>query len=758
MNVISKQFLLQYHLVGRELAAIDDNWLEEDHITHRYNVASILVNPIQAATIVWPTPQRIAYNGVILKLDARHTSPVLYSSSPSLQTCPSATLLQSSTLPVHLSRLVPQPHVSSPLVFLSISPDLFLSHTSPVLYSSCPSLQTCSSATLLKSSTLPVHLSRLVPQPHVSSPLLFLSNSPDLFLSITLVSSPLLFLSISPDLFLSHTSPVLYSSCPSLLTCSSATLLKSSTLPVHLSRLVPRPHVSNPLLFLSISPDLSLSHVSPVRFFSFHVLLLVLGGGGIDNMMLILSTSLPIQDMTLLTKQDVGFEEADQANVELEEVNPHLRGGRVENHLGKTTPSSADRDLNLDLPVLSSQAQHEERVSRLRHRGGFLAPSEPLNLVKILALLNTRLSALGSISEECVHSQILETNWGLHTQLQESSVAFWPMYHDVLSLWSALARVSNADQGLPSLPSWMKQHLNSMIYFLAFWLVTRLVHPTEIRTLISPSSAVELNTTSALANYATEAVSKLDANGLKVLFEKGNAIILEGNIFVAAATRSGNVYTMSLTPHERVCAGIASSIVATSDLWHKRLGHIGKPGLVHLNGLGWIQLVLSPVRADKTRELPMLVGRGEGVRAITGNIIKYCDSASDVKADFNLIQTYCFNENLEDWGIKRRTSRSQFKNSGHYAKEAISLNGIVNYEDIENEHSVKDKEDSCKLSSVSSFSLWNAGNTNIPVHNGAFASEIRATKFSSTPGLEAKTAKIVMTRAKDADACARYIK
>nr|CAD7261806.1 unnamed protein product [Timema shepardi] len=30
------------------------------------------------------------------------------------------------------------------------------------------------------------------------------------------------------------------------------------------------------------------------------------------------------------------------------------------------------------------------------------------------------------------------------------------------------------------------------------------VHPTEIRTSISPSSAAELNTTSALANYATE--------------------------------------------------------------------------------------------------------------------------------------------------------------------------------------------------------------------------------------------------------------
>nr|CAD7205679.1 unnamed protein product [Timema douglasi] len=56
--------------------------------------------------------------------------------------------------------------------------------------------------------------------------------------------------------------------------------------------------------------------------------------------------------------------------VELEEVNPHLRGGRVENHLGKTTPSSPDRDSNLDLPVLSSRAKHDSCVSQLHHRGG----------------------------------------------------------------------------------------------------------------------------------------------------------------------------------------------------------------------------------------------------------------------------------------------------------------------------------------------------------------------------------------------------
>nr|CAD7443309.1 unnamed protein product [Timema bartmani] len=53
----------------------------------------------------------------------------------------------------------------------------------------------------------------------------------------------------------------------------------------------------------------------------------------------------------------------------LEEVSPHLRGGRVENHSGKTTPSSPDRDSNLDLPVLGGLAQHDWRVSQLRHRG-----------------------------------------------------------------------------------------------------------------------------------------------------------------------------------------------------------------------------------------------------------------------------------------------------------------------------------------------------------------------------------------------------
>nr|CAD7423487.1 unnamed protein product [Timema monikensis] len=49
---------------------------------------------------------------------------------------------------------------------------------------------------------------------------------------------------------------------------------------------------------------------------------------------------------------------------------------------GKTTPSSPDRDSNLDLPVLSSRAQHDKRVSQLRHRGGTGYMSKAMQIAK----------------------------------------------------------------------------------------------------------------------------------------------------------------------------------------------------------------------------------------------------------------------------------------------------------------------------------------------------------------------------------------
>nr|CAD7589139.1 unnamed protein product [Timema genevievae] len=51
------------------------------------------------------------------------------------------------------------------------------------------------------------------------------------------------------------------------------------------------------------------------------------------------------------------------------------------------------------------------------------------------------------------------------------------------------------------------------------------IHPNEIRTSISPSLAVELNTTSALDNYATEAVSLAD-----LLLERSNELAQKTSI------------------------------------------------------------------------------------------------------------------------------------------------------------------------------------------------------------------------------------
>nr|CAD7453543.1 unnamed protein product [Timema tahoe] len=49
----------------------------------------------------------------------------------------------------------------------------------------------------------------------------------------------------------------------------------------------------------------------------------------------------------------------ESGRLNIDEVNSHLRGGRVENHLGKTTSSLPERDSNLDLPVVGILALHE---------------------------------------------------------------------------------------------------------------------------------------------------------------------------------------------------------------------------------------------------------------------------------------------------------------------------------------------------------------------------------------------------------------
>nr|CAD7257700.1 unnamed protein product [Timema shepardi] len=187
--------------------------------------------------------------------------------------------------------------------------------------------------------------------------------------------------------------------------------------------------------------------------------------------------------------------EAGIGKVELEEVNPHLRGGRVENHLGKTPPSSPDRDSSLDLPVLSSRALHDKRVSQLRHQGG-------------LSLEEVYLHWRGEIMKHNLMTNTLSTpdedsNHGLQSMVFQSG-PFDNRRSEPAFDW----RESGKPFSNPPLPP---------------------VHPTEIRTSISPSSAVELNTTRALANYATEVGIAGVSNYYCLFQDKVNYVAIQGS-------------------------------------------------------------------------------------------------------------------------------------------------------------------------------------------------------------------------------------
>nr|CAD7413656.1 unnamed protein product [Timema poppensis] len=61
----------------------------------------------------------------------------------------------------------------------------------------------------------------------------------------------------------------------------------------------------------------------------------------------------------LICREPVVNRVKELGRLNIEEGNPHLHGGRMETRLGKTTPSSPERDSNLDLPVLCGPAKHE---------------------------------------------------------------------------------------------------------------------------------------------------------------------------------------------------------------------------------------------------------------------------------------------------------------------------------------------------------------------------------------------------------------
>nr|CAD7199941.1 unnamed protein product [Timema douglasi] len=94
------------------------------------------------------------------------------------------------------------------------------------------------------------------------------------------------------------------------------------------------------------------------------------------------------------------------------------------------------------------------------------------------------------------------------------------------------------------------------------------IHPTEIRTSISPSSAVELNTTSTLANYATEAERGRDRRKgrSKNITNKGEGEVRDGrrNASKLRVAGSGTLLSIFFAGRTRVRASLWAGLGAAS--------------------------------------------------------------------------------------------------------------------------------------------------------------------------------------------------
>jgi hypothetical protein len=80
-------------------------------------------------------------------------------------------------------------------------------------------------------------------------------------------------------------------------------------------------------------------------------------------------------------------------------------------------------------------------------------------------------------------------------------------------------------------------------------------------------------------------VRRLEMNGLKIIFENGNGNIFKNDELVAVAHRKEKLYELAFKLPDVECAAVASSTTDTAELWHKRLGHIGRTGLEKVKDL-----------------------------------------------------------------------------------------------------------------------------------------------------------------------------
>nr|CAD7445539.1 unnamed protein product [Timema bartmani] len=94
--------------------------------------------------------------------------------------------------------------------------------------------------------------------------------------------------------------------------------------------------------------------------------------------------------MTLVRRRMESAVKREHTRLNLEEVNPHLRG-RVENHLGKTTPSSPDRDSNLNLPVSAVELNTTSALANYATEAAYVSVrTKPRTMCRVKAKVTER--------------------------------------------------------------------------------------------------------------------------------------------------------------------------------------------------------------------------------------------------------------------------------------------------------------------------------------------------------------------------------
>nr|CAD7406186.1 unnamed protein product [Timema poppensis] len=143
--------------------------------------------------------------------------------------------------------------------------------------------------------------------------------------------------------------------------------------------------------------------------------------------------------------------------------------------------------------------------------------------------------------------QCHQSTHGIRADENEKNKSFWGIGTDAAGSAKTLVKKSLAGPEVPEKPP--------------------PVHPTKIRTSISPSSAVELSATSALANYATEAVlhTSTESRNVSTLYKIKDEEALKA-VLPEEKEPVGLAFATSPVPPPNIASGVPEASVYSSTL------------------------------------------------------------------------------------------------------------------------------------------------------------------------------------------------